>query len=233
MAYFAIEGKLLRKFTTKTGEASTQLREFIIEIVDEVHPQYVKFQLDPARSFLIETFEEGEKIKVYFDLRGEEQEGKFTTTLNVLNIEKAKSFKYQAEFDSYGLQNCPPANYRELKMASYRFVFQDLSHPNNFLPVFLVNPSRVNDGKDLTSKCSGFGLSLFQLEQGAKAFFWEWMEKKNGKFAKLVGDHLAVVELEPDDGIGSEPNTDNFSHFTLHEYTNTDLAKKISRTEKI
>ncbi len=233
MAYFELEGKLLRKFTTKTGEASTQLCEFIIEIADEVHPQYVKFQLEQERCLLIEPYKEGEKIKVYFDLRGEEQAGKFTTTLHALNIEKAKSFKYQPEMDRHGLQYCPPADYRELKMTGYRFVFQDPSHQNNFLPTFLIKPARVNDSKDLTSKCQGFGLSLFQEEGGAKEKFEEMMVKTMGNYSKLVGDHLAAVELGQGDGVGSEPNVDNFSHFTFHEYADADMAKKVSRIEKI
>ena len=233
MAYFELEGKLLRKFTIKTEEASTQLCEFIIEIADEVHPQYVKFQLEQERCLLLEPYKVGEKIKVYFDLRGAEQAGKFTTTLHALNIEKSKSFKFQPELDRHGLQYCPPADYRELKMTSYRFVFQDPSHQNNFLPAYLANPSRVNNSKDSTSKCQGFGLSLYQEEEGAKASFLERMVKTKGNFANLVGDHLAAVELEPYDGVGSEPSTENFSHFTFHEYKNADLTKKVSQIEKI
>jgi hypothetical protein len=109
--------------------------------------------------------------------------------------QKTKPFKYQAEFDKNGLQNCPPTTCKAIKMAGHRFVFQDPLHPNNFLPAFLIKPSRVNDSRDLTSKCQGFGLSLFQASAGAKEKFEEMMVKTKGNFAKLVGDHLATVEL--------------------------------------
>ena len=116
-------------------------------------------------------------------------------------------------------------------MTSYRFVHEYHSHPNNFLPTFFINPKRVNESRDLTSKCEGFGLSLFQVAEGAKAKFAEMMVKTNGKFAKLVGTHLAAIELKQEDGVGG--NSNKSSHFTFHEYENVDLTNNIIHTEKL
>jgi hypothetical protein len=127
------------------------------------------------------------------------------------------NFKYQKAFDKHKLTGCPPSGYEPLGTIAFCFVSQALDDPNNFLPALLIQPARVNSVNDLASKCAGFGLSLFQSPQGAKAKFEEMMEKTRGNFSNLVGDHLAGIALNKEDGIGSQPNMDNFSHFTFHE----------------
>jgi hypothetical protein len=142
-------------------------------------------------------------------------------------------FKYQSEFDKLKLTNCPPSEYKPLIITAYRFMFQDPLHPNNFKPAFLLNPPRVNDANDMASKCQGFGLSLFQLESAAKDKFEEMMVKTRGNFAKLVGDQMGSLALEPKDEVGGVPNLDNYTHFTFHESMEADLTNKIISIEKI
>jgi hypothetical protein len=233
MVNFEIEGKLLRKLVIEQQGTTRPFCEFVVETADKFRPQYIKFQLEKELIYLLDKFEEGQKVKVQFDLHGEELGGKVVTTLHAISLMGVKAFKYQSEIDRNDLLNCPPIEFREMQMHSYRFVFENPLHPNNFLPVHLIKPERVNSGKDLTSKCAGYGLSLFQSAQGAREFFRGWMEKTNGKYAKLVGDHLAATSLETDDGVGSSPALVNHSHFTFHEYEDVDLAKKVSHIEKI
>ena len=89
MATFEIEGKLLRKFEAESKSASFQAREFVIEIPDGNYPQYIKFQLTQERCAAIDPHKEGEQVKVHFDLRGREWQGKYFTNLNAWRIEKA------------------------------------------------------------------------------------------------------------------------------------------------
>ena len=89
MPSFEIEGKLLRKFDTEHKTQSFQAREFVIEIQDGNYPQFIKFQLTQDRCALIDPCDEGEQIKVHFDLRGREWQGKYFTNLNAWRIEKA------------------------------------------------------------------------------------------------------------------------------------------------
>lgn len=89
MPSFEIEGKLLRKFDTENKSQSFQAREFVIEVPDGNYPQYVKFQLTQDRCAAIDAHKEGETIKVHFDLRGREWQGKYFTNLNAWRIEKA------------------------------------------------------------------------------------------------------------------------------------------------
>lgn len=86
---FEITGKLYKKFATEAKSDKFQTREFVIEIADGNYPQLVKFQLVQERCQILDSYNEGEEIKVHFDLRGREWQGKFFTTLNSWRIEKS------------------------------------------------------------------------------------------------------------------------------------------------
>lgn len=84
---FEIEGKLYRKFETEQKTESFKAREFVILVEDGPYPQYIKFQLTQDRCSILDPFEENQKIKVHFDLRGREWNDKFFTNLNAWRIE--------------------------------------------------------------------------------------------------------------------------------------------------
>ncbi|MEM6317111.1 MAG: DUF3127 domain-containing protein [Bacteroidota bacterium] len=83
---FEVVGKLHKKFDTESKTATFQAREFVIE-VDGTYPQFVKFQLVQDRCALIDNYNEGDSIRVHFDLRGREWQGKYFTNLNAWRIE--------------------------------------------------------------------------------------------------------------------------------------------------
>ena len=72
---FDITGKLHRVFDTENKTSSFQTREFVIELPDDRYPEYIKFQL--TQDF----------VKVTFDLKGREWQGKYFTNLNAWRIE--------------------------------------------------------------------------------------------------------------------------------------------------
>ena len=78
---FEITGKIVKKYDIEAKTATFQTREFVI-VTDETYPQYVKFQLSQERVNLIESFQENDVVKVSFDLRGREWQGKYFTNLN-------------------------------------------------------------------------------------------------------------------------------------------------------
>ena len=88
MPSFEIEGKLLRKYDAESKSASFQAREFVLEIPDGNYPQFIKFQLTQDRCAAIDPYKEGETLKVHFDLRGREWQGKYFTNLNAFRVEK-------------------------------------------------------------------------------------------------------------------------------------------------
>jgi len=61
----------------------------VLLVEEGQYAQYIKFQLTQDRCALIDQYEEGEMIKVHFDLRGREWHGKFFTNLNAWRIESA------------------------------------------------------------------------------------------------------------------------------------------------
>lgn len=86
---FETEGVLYKVFDTESKTATFQAREFVIKSEGD-YPQFIKFQLTQDRCDLINGFEEGQKIKVHFDLRGREWNDKFFTNLNAWRVEKAE-----------------------------------------------------------------------------------------------------------------------------------------------
>ncbi len=87
---FEITGRLHKKYDTESKTASFQAREFVI-LVDGTYPNYIKFQLTQDRCSLMDNYNEGEEIKVHFDLRGREWQGKYFTNLNAWRIESGET----------------------------------------------------------------------------------------------------------------------------------------------
>ncbi len=84
---FEIIGKLVKKFETESKTDSFRAREFVIEIDGGTYPQFVKFQCLQDRTTMVDPFNEGDQIKVHFDLRGREWQGKYFTNLNAWRVE--------------------------------------------------------------------------------------------------------------------------------------------------
>jgi hypothetical protein len=57
----------------------------------ETYPQFVKFQSVQDKCDLLNQFQEGEIIKVSFDLRGRQWQDKYFTNLNAWRIEKSSN----------------------------------------------------------------------------------------------------------------------------------------------
>lgn len=108
---FEVEGTLHKKFDTESKTGTFQAREFVIEVVDGNYPQMVKFQLVQDRCSLLDPFEEGEKIRVHFDLRGREWNGKYFTNLNAWRLEKVEMSAAPASAPpAFGDDSFPAAN---------------------------------------------------------------------------------------------------------------------------
>jgi hypothetical protein len=84
---FEIEGKLHKKYDTEQKSGTFQTREFVLLTEQGQYANYVKFQLVQDRVEILDQFEEGAMIKVYFDLRGREWQGKYFTNLQAWRIE--------------------------------------------------------------------------------------------------------------------------------------------------
>ncbi len=88
---FELEGKLHKVFPTESKTETFQAREFVVEITNGNYPQFVKFQLVQDRCNIMDNYQEGEQVKVYFDLRGREWNGKYFTNLNAWRVDKQEA----------------------------------------------------------------------------------------------------------------------------------------------
>ena len=86
---FEIEGTLHKKFETEQKTERFQAREFVLKIEDGQYPQFIKFQLVQDRVDIIDPYEVGHQVKVYFDLRGREWNEKYFTNLSAWRVENA------------------------------------------------------------------------------------------------------------------------------------------------
>jgi single-strand DNA-binding protein len=99
---YEVEGKLYKKYDTEQKSGTFQAREFILLEEKGQYPNYIKFQLVQDKVETIDDVPEGAMIKVYFDLRGREWQGKYFTNLQAWRIEtlgqEAKSKAAAGEF---------------------------------------------------------------------------------------------------------------------------------------
>lgn len=81
-----IEGKLFKVYETEQKTATFSSRDFAIQTSGE-YPQLVKFQLSNDKCDLIDAYQIGNQVRVYFDLRGREWNDKILTNLQAWKIE--------------------------------------------------------------------------------------------------------------------------------------------------
>ncbi len=97
---FEVEGKLHKKFDTAQVTSTFKKREFVIEL-DGAYPQFISFQLTQDRCGILDSYNEADRIKVSFDLRGREWtspkgEVKYFNSLNAWKIEGAAAAENSA-----------------------------------------------------------------------------------------------------------------------------------------
>ncbi|MDY0102997.1 MAG: DUF3127 domain-containing protein [Lentimicrobium sp.] len=74
---FELTGKLVEKFDTQNVSEKFKKREFVIEFRDNPNSsftEFIKFQLTQDRCNLIDNFQVGQDLKIWFNLRGRKWE---------------------------------------------------------------------------------------------------------------------------------------------------------------
>ena len=91
---YEITGTLITRSEIETKGESFNVRTFGIKVQDGgKYDNYASFQLTQERCKLIEDFNRGDEIKVYFDLRGRQWNDKIFTNLQAWRVEKLDSAK--------------------------------------------------------------------------------------------------------------------------------------------
>lgn len=89
MAY-ELEGTLKEVFETKTFGKGFTKREFVITSSkgpDDRYPQHIKLTLIKDKVQVIDRFKPGQRLKVTFDIRGNESNGRYYVDLQAWKIE--------------------------------------------------------------------------------------------------------------------------------------------------
>lgn len=111
-----VTGKLLVKYNTQQVSDRFKKREFVLELAEEingnVYTNYAKMQLVQNKCEILDKFNEGDSVKVSFNIKGNkwEKDGKvnFITNLDAWRIEGANgnmggnNNQYQQAAPSYG-----------------------------------------------------------------------------------------------------------------------------------
>ncbi|RAJ10730.1 uncharacterized protein DUF3127 [Chitinophaga skermanii] len=92
---FEITGKLIVKYNTMQRSETFKTREFVIEKSEDINGRiitnYIKFQAVQDRTAIVDRFNEGETVKVYFNIKGTrwEKDGRvnYITNLDAWRME--------------------------------------------------------------------------------------------------------------------------------------------------
>ncbi len=98
MSNLSVEGKVKRIHDEQVISDRFKKREFVIE-TEEQYPQVLMFQLVQDKTNLVDQFSTGDKVEVFFNLRGREwqkdpsAEVKVFNTLDAWRIQKVEAMQ--------------------------------------------------------------------------------------------------------------------------------------------
>lgn len=128
---------------------------------------------------------------------------------------------YQEKIDeilSEGIQ-CPPANASAVSREAWRWVRNPIT-PDCMKPVADRNPKRLQNASG-ELKCSCWALSMYASQSQSIAAF-EALQRKHPKIKKLIGDHVATVNITPAVGLCT-PNERN-GHFDFFPFATSNVV---------
>lgn len=115
MSNLSVEGKLKRIHDEQVISDRFKKREFIIE-TEEQYTQVLIFQLVQDKTNLIDQFSLGDKVEVFFNLRGREWQKDPTAEIRVFNtldawrIQKVEAMQTVDNTDSTAAEAIAPAS---------------------------------------------------------------------------------------------------------------------------
>ena len=102
-----VTGQLKLKYDTQKVSDKFQKRDFVLATdLSTPYPQFVSFQVTQDKCSMLDSFNQGDEIKVQFNLRGREWNGpqgiKFFNTLEAWRIEKVAAGQSSAPAQNNG-----------------------------------------------------------------------------------------------------------------------------------
>ena len=112
---FELEGTVKVIDEVQTFASGFSKREFVVEIEDGKYPQSLKFECVKDKTSLTDGLQIGDAVKVSFDIRGNEYNGRYYVNLNAWKVEKAGggAAPDQGGAQDFGGEGAPPSNLSE------------------------------------------------------------------------------------------------------------------------
>lgn len=88
---YEIEGKIHLINEIQTFNSGFSKREFVVEVEDGKFPQQIKFEAVKEKTSLTDGLKVGDPVKVFFDIRGNEYNGRYFVNLNAWKLERGGS----------------------------------------------------------------------------------------------------------------------------------------------
>ncbi|MFT5823596.1 MAG: hypothetical protein ACI8ZM_004858 [Crocinitomix sp.] len=132
---------------------------------------------------------------------------------------KSDNLKYKDEILSFSPNL---ETFEEREIVSFRYTFDQIEHPDNFLPTYIKDEKRYKKVL-LQNKAVfiGYGLSLYEDETKAKTKYLSMIGRRS-TLHKKIGTHLAKGRVGIECGISDPCNEE--SHFTLLENAGIELV---------
>jgi hypothetical protein len=88
---YELSGTVKEIFEEKTFGSGFNVREFVVTTEADKYPQDICLQCVKEKVEMVNKLKTGEKVKVSFDLRGREYQGRYFVNLNAWKIEGGAS----------------------------------------------------------------------------------------------------------------------------------------------
>lgn len=85
---YEMEGSVKLIYDTQSFPSGFQKREFVITTEDK-YPQDVKFEVMKDKCSMLDAFKTGTRVKVSFDVRGNEYKDRYYVNLNAWKIQES------------------------------------------------------------------------------------------------------------------------------------------------
>ncbi|MCB1235998.1 MAG: DUF3127 domain-containing protein [Verrucomicrobiae bacterium] len=111
-ARFELEGTVHQIDDIQTFSSGFSKREFVVEVEDGKFPQMIKFECVKDKTSLTDGLGKGDRVKVHFDIRGNEYKGRYFVNLNAWKIEKSGQGSGGGGFQDFD-EGAPPSHLSE------------------------------------------------------------------------------------------------------------------------
>lgn len=86
---FEVEGTIKLIMDAQTFGSGFTKREFVVTIGDDKYPQHVKMEVVKDKTSLLDKYSIGQRVKIGFDLRGNENNGRWYVSVQAWRIHAA------------------------------------------------------------------------------------------------------------------------------------------------